>query len=184
MLIPSCGRSGPRRGFLPHGIRPHSTGPMRGAEPEARVHRAGHPRWCQGGARVLPDDEDALGQLPGPLPKRMAVVVSIEGAMLWARARVSTVGWAAQVLCGPLLWAKRPAGQRGLIVLPRVGGGVVRGGRGGPEVSGKQGTWNQDFSCLSVSPGWAPGPQGHPNLCVFESGINWCSEGPTRVPHA
>ena len=32
--------------------------------------------------RALPDDEDALGQLPSPLPKRVAVVVSVEGAML------------------------------------------------------------------------------------------------------
>lgn len=32
--------------------------------------------------RALPDDEDALGQLPSPLPKGVAVVVSVEGAML------------------------------------------------------------------------------------------------------
>lgn len=30
----------------------------------------------------LTDDEDALGQLPSPLPKRVAVVVSVERAML------------------------------------------------------------------------------------------------------
>ena len=32
--------------------------------------------------RALPDDEDTLGQLPSPLPKGVAVVVSVERAML------------------------------------------------------------------------------------------------------
>lgn len=32
--------------------------------------------------QALPDDEDALGQLPSPFPERVAVVVSVERAML------------------------------------------------------------------------------------------------------
>lgn len=40
-------------------------------------------RWHRGrGSQALPDDEDALGQLPSPLPERVAVVVSVERAML------------------------------------------------------------------------------------------------------
>lgn len=37
--------------------------------------------------QALPDDKNALGQLPSPLPERVAVVVSVERAMLCRKER-------------------------------------------------------------------------------------------------
>lgn len=86
--------------------RPHSTGPV-------------------GGARALPDDEDALRQLPGPLPEWVAIVVAVERAMLWARGRQSVPPGAAGFLPTPD-FGPEPLGVRGLPV--RSGNAKVREG--------------------------------------------------------
>lgn len=79
-IVLLCGNGRPLQGFCSTEPSPCSSGRTgHGLLLETDAGHGGQRSWANG---AIPDDEDALGQLPRPLPKRVAVVVPVERAML------------------------------------------------------------------------------------------------------